>query len=91
MDMPIGSTDPDAYVTLRGEPLTLRPDGTFTIRMQLANRRQVIPVVVDTPARGCSCWPQLSASAEDGAGERCNASPCGSIVRSLPELCKAKR
>ena len=43
-----GSTEPDAYVTLSGEPMTLRPDGTFTVRVQLANRRQVIPVVVDS-------------------------------------------
>jgi len=43
-----GITNPDAYVTLSGDPVTLRPDGTFTVRMQLPNRRQVIPVVSDS-------------------------------------------
>ena len=43
-----GVTNPDAYVTLSGDPVTLRPDGTFTVRMQLPNRRQVIPVVSDS-------------------------------------------
>ena len=43
-----GSADPEAYVTLSGEPVTLRPDGTFTVRMQLPNRRQVIPVAADS-------------------------------------------
>ena len=40
-----GSTRPDARVTMRGEPVRLRPDGTFTVRMSLPNQRQVIPVV----------------------------------------------
>jgi hypothetical protein len=40
-----GSTRSDARVTLRGEPVKLRPDGTFTVRMSLPNQRQVIPVV----------------------------------------------
>ncbi|HVX14574.1 MAG TPA: DUF4912 domain-containing protein [Pirellulales bacterium] len=40
-----GSTDPDAHVTLQGEPVKLRPDGTFTMRFSLPNCRQVIPAV----------------------------------------------
>jgi hypothetical protein len=40
-----GSTRPDARVTLRGEPVRLRPDGTFTVRLSMPNQRQVIPVV----------------------------------------------
>ena len=43
-----GSTEPDAYVTLKGEPVKLRPDGTFTVRLKLPNRRQVIPIVADS-------------------------------------------
>ncbi len=43
-----GSVHPDAYVTLQGEPLRLRPDGTFTIRMSMPDRRQVIPVVAQS-------------------------------------------
>lgn len=40
-----GSTTPGASVTLAGEPVRLRPDGTFTVRMDLPDRRQVLPVV----------------------------------------------
>lgn len=40
-----GSTNPDAHVTLQGEPVKLRPDGTFTMRFSLPNCRQVIPAV----------------------------------------------
>jgi hypothetical protein len=38
----------DAHVTLKGEPVQLRPDGTFTVRLNLPDRRQVIPVVAST-------------------------------------------
>ncbi len=40
-----GTTKPDAYVTLSGEPVRLRPDGTFTVRLDMPDRRQVLPVV----------------------------------------------
>ena len=40
-----GITNPDSHVSLRGEPVKIRPDGTFTVRMSLPNHRQVIPVV----------------------------------------------
>lgn len=40
-----GVTNPDTHVSLRGEPVRIRPDGTFTVRMSLPNQRQVIPVV----------------------------------------------
>lgn len=40
-----GATDPDARVTLQGEPVKLRPDGTFTIRFSLPEGRQIIPAV----------------------------------------------
>lgn len=40
-----GATDPDAHVTLLGDPVKLRPDGTFTVRYCLPNCRQVIPAV----------------------------------------------
>ena len=39
-----GSTRSDAHVTLGGEPIKLRSDGTFTVRMSLPDRRQVLPV-----------------------------------------------
>jgi hypothetical protein len=40
-----GSTTPGATVTLAGEPVRLSADGTFTVRMELPDKRQVIPVV----------------------------------------------
>jgi len=43
-----GVTDPDARVTLRGEPVPLRPDGTFAVRFNLPERRHVLPVVASS-------------------------------------------
>jgi hypothetical protein len=43
-----GTTHPDAKVVLQGEPLKLRPDGTFSVRLDMPNRRQVIPIVAST-------------------------------------------
>ncbi|MBD14972.1 MAG: DUF4912 domain-containing protein [Planctomycetaceae bacterium] len=43
-----GATDRHAHVTLKGEQVTLRPDGTFAIRMSLPDCRQVIPIVAST-------------------------------------------
>ena len=43
-----GVTEPDAHVTLRGEPVKVHPDGTFTMRLNLLDRRQVLPVVASS-------------------------------------------
>jgi hypothetical protein len=43
-----GVSDPGSHVTLQGEPVPLRPDGTFSVRMSLADRRQVIPVIASS-------------------------------------------
>jgi len=40
-----GAAKPGSYVTLSGEPVKLREDGTFSVRMAMPDRRQVIPVV----------------------------------------------
>ncbi|MBS0207405.1 MAG: DUF4912 domain-containing protein [Planctomycetes bacterium] len=40
-----GTTEPDAHVTLQGDPVKLREDGTFTVRYSMPNCRQVIPAV----------------------------------------------
>jgi hypothetical protein len=40
-----GATEPTARVTLQGEPVRLRPDGTFTVRFALPDGRQIIPAV----------------------------------------------
>jgi hypothetical protein len=44
-----GVSHPHAHVTLQGEPVPLRPDGSFTVRMSLPDRRQVLPVVASSP------------------------------------------
>jgi hypothetical protein len=43
-----GVSQPNSHVTLQGEPVLLRPDGSFVVRMTLADRRQVIPVVASS-------------------------------------------
>jgi hypothetical protein len=40
-----GTTEPGSQVTLQGEPVHLRPDGSFTVRFSLPDSRQIIPVV----------------------------------------------
>jgi hypothetical protein len=40
-----GATKPDAYVTLQGEPVKVQPDGTFRVRVEMPNKRQVLPIV----------------------------------------------
>jgi len=43
-----GATERDAHVTLQGEPIQLRSDGTFAVRISLPNKRQVIPIVASS-------------------------------------------
>jgi len=40
-----GATEPNAKVMLQGEPVQLRPDGTFTMRFSLPDGRQIMPAV----------------------------------------------
>ena len=40
-----GATQPGAYVTLQGEPVKVGPDGTFRVRVDLPNKRQVLPII----------------------------------------------
>jgi hypothetical protein len=47
-----GVTEANSHVSLRGEPVKLRPDGSFTVRMSLPNQRQVIPVVASAANGG---------------------------------------
>jgi hypothetical protein len=39
-----GATEPDANLTIQGQPVKLRPDGSFTLRMALPEGTQIIPV-----------------------------------------------
>jgi uncharacterized protein len=50
-----GVTRPGAHVTLRGEPVKIRDDGTFAVRFNLPDRRHVLP---------------MTASSRDGAEQR---------------------
>ncbi len=43
-----GAVEHDAHVTLKGEPIEVRADGTFTVRISMPNRRQVIPIVASS-------------------------------------------
>jgi len=43
-----GATQPGSYVTLQGEPIKLQPDGTFRVRVDLPNKRQVLPIIAST-------------------------------------------
>ena len=40
-----GRTKPDAHVSVAGQPVRLREDGTFSVRKSMPDRRQVLPVV----------------------------------------------
>jgi len=40
-----GATTPDGHLAFRGDPIELREDGTFTVRMSMPDGRQVVPVV----------------------------------------------
>jgi hypothetical protein len=44
-----GATRPNARVTLQGEPVKLQPDGTFRVRVEMPNKRQVLPIVATSP------------------------------------------
>jgi hypothetical protein len=43
-----GATRPGSYVTLQGEPVKVGADGTFRVRFEMPNKRQVIPIVASS-------------------------------------------
>lgn len=43
-----GRTEPGSHLTIKGEPVRLKPDGTFMVRFRLPDRRQVLPVVTSS-------------------------------------------
>lgn len=43
-----GSTVPGASVSLSGDPVKLRDDGTFTVRVAMPDKRQVLPIIVQS-------------------------------------------
>jgi len=40
-----GASDPDVQVSLRGQPVKLNPDGSFMVRFNMPDRRQVFPII----------------------------------------------
>jgi hypothetical protein len=40
-----GATKPESYVTLQGETVKVQADGTFRVRVEMPNKRQVIPII----------------------------------------------
>lgn len=46
-----GATQPGTCITLQGEPVKVQADGTFRVRVDLPNKRQVLPIVA-TSATG---------------------------------------
>lgn len=43
-----GAAEPGSRVTIKGEPVRLQPDGTFMVRFDLPDRRQVLPIVASS-------------------------------------------
>ncbi len=43
-----GATEPDAHLTIDGQPVVLRPDGSFTLRMALPDGLKIIPVTAQS-------------------------------------------
>ncbi|MEM6363183.1 MAG: DUF4912 domain-containing protein [Planctomycetota bacterium] len=43
-----GKTDPTASVMVSGRPVKLQRDGAFTVRLEFADKRQVLPVTAET-------------------------------------------
>jgi len=43
-----GKTSPGASVMVAGRPVKLQADGSFTVRMKLPDKRQVLPVTAES-------------------------------------------
>ena len=43
-----GAASPHTHLTIQGEPVSLRPDGAFAVKLPFPERRQVVPVVASS-------------------------------------------
>ena len=43
-----GAVDPNAHVTVQGEPVVVQQDGAFAVKVAFPDRRQVIPIVASS-------------------------------------------
>ena len=85
-----GVSHPHAHVTLQGEPVPLRPDGSFMVRMRLPDRRQVIPVIASSARRRRAADDHPGCRAEY-EGARPRASRSGRLAASGIWLRRAGR
>lgn len=44
-----GATKPNSHITLAGTPVKVQSDGSFSARLSMPDRRQVLPVVASSP------------------------------------------
>ena len=43
-----GSVEPNIRLSIKGQPIQVRPDGSFSVKFDLPDRRQVLPIVAQT-------------------------------------------
>lgn len=43
-----GATQPGTCITLQGEPVKVQADGTFRVRVDMPNKRQVLPIIASS-------------------------------------------
>ena len=70
-----GATDPKAAVSIQGQPIRLRPDGTFSVRMALPDGALTIPVEAVSPDRqeAQTITPTVTRTTEGRKQDRSNA------------------
>ncbi len=75
-----GGTEPDARVTIGGQPVELRPDGTFSHRFALPDGLEQLAVVAVSPQGD---WRQAEFSFSrhtDYQGADAGASPAAPLI-----------
>ena len=43
-----GATDSNANLTIKGAPVPINDDGSFVLRMELPEKRQVLPIIASS-------------------------------------------
>ncbi|MCC7141506.1 MAG: DUF4912 domain-containing protein [Candidatus Eisenbacteria bacterium] len=69
-----GITDPNVQLSIEGKPVTIRPDGTFTLRLALPDGTHQLPAVAVSPdgsrTQRIALMVSRSTSRPDGGGRR---------------------
>ena len=76
-----GITDPHAHVTLKGEPVRLEPDGTFSVRLNLPTAARSFP---SSPAAPTGSSSRQSCSPSNATRRRWNQSFVNRTCRAIP-------